>query len=478
MFRVTEEQLAHRDGRVRCGSCQQVFDGRKERFDTAPGARAPRADTAAEVPGSAKSATIPVVPPVETGVRPPISGTQWTATDMPPKVPGAQPEMPGTRPVMPGLHPAVSGTHAAVPGEAPAESVTRPAVAGAQRPLSPVPSENPPPSVQRSSAAAPTVGVPPSGVAPSGVPASASAAGAAALATSAFDSSPATPAAPVGPATGFPRSVESPTDGRGSTASAIGARASILAGPPSVIPGVPESPYPAEPRTEPLEGAGPDSGSGPLRDRARFSKQGTSNGSGEAAKELQSGAAATDSAAPAEDEPPVPASRFSWEQEAQPQRRSVLVWALLTPLLALLLAGQAIHHFRDEIAAQWPATKPSLTAACEALGCTVSPLRSRDQIAIEGADLVLDPAHRGLLVLSAVIRNRGSLAVAYPHLELTLTDLKEAAVARRVLLPADYAGGTADLERGIPAGGEAAIKLFIDASATAHAGYRIYLFYP
>ena len=58
-----------------------------------------------------------------------------------------------------------------------------------------------------------------------------------------------------------------------------------------------------------------------------------------------------------------------------------------------------------------------------------------------------------------------------PDLEFTLTDTNGATVVRRVLTPPDYAGGVADLAKGIPGGGEVPIKLFIDASATTQAGY-------
>ena len=49
---------------------------------------------------------------------------------------------------------------------------------------------------------------------------------------------------------------------------------------------------------------------------------------------------------------------------------------------------------------------------------------------------------------------------------------------RRALAPGEYASGTADLDSGIAGNGEVAVKLFIDASATSQAGYRLYLFYP
>jgi hypothetical protein len=49
---------------------------------------------------------------------------------------------------------------------------------------------------------------------------------------------------------------------------------------------------------------------------------------------------------------------------------------------------------------------------------------------------------------------------------------------KRALAPSEYASGTADIAGGIPANGEVLVKLFVDASATMQAGYRLYLFYP
>ena len=99
-------------------------------------------------------------------------------------------------------------------------------------------------------------------------------------------------------------------------------------------------------------------------------------------------------------------------------------------------------------------------------------------LSIESSDLQADPAHRGLLILTATVRNRAGWPLAYPHLELTLTDAQDRIVVRRALAPAEYAGGTADLQGGIAPNGEIALKVFIDASATSQAGYRLYMFYP
>ena len=149
-------------------------------------------------------------------------------------------------------------------------------------------------------------------------------------------------------------------------------------------------------------------------------------------------------------------------------------------LLLLMVAAQAAYHFRDSLVAFWPVTRPAFERLCEIASCAIRPLRdaAMSHLSIESSDLQADAAHKGLLILTATVRNRASLPLAYPSLELTLTDAQDQVVVRRVLAPTDYAGGTTDLSRGIPAHGEISIKVFIDASATSQAGYRLYMFYP
>ncbi len=184
------------------------------------------------------------------------------------------------------------------------------------------------------------------------------------------------------------------------------------------------------------------------------------------------------------DEPPLPATgidyenRFAWERKKTPSRWWTTVAALVIPLLGLALVVQALFHFRDALAAHVPSTKPALARMCAVAGCALRPLRDVAALSIDASDLQADPAHRGLLILSATIRNRAPYAIGYPYLELTLTDAQDKVVVRRALAPSDYASGTANTGSGIPANGEVPVKLFIDASATTQAGYRLYLFFP
>ncbi|MEP7063196.1 MAG: DUF3426 domain-containing protein [Betaproteobacteria bacterium] len=170
--------------------------------------------------------------------------------------------------------------------------------------------------------------------------------------------------------------------------------------------------------------------------------------------------------------------RFAWDKPRRRQQRHTWVYAVAIPLLLVLLAAQLLHHFRDAIAAHWPATRPALSQMCATFGCAVRPMRDVGALSIDASDLQVDPAHKGLLVLTATVRNRAGYALAYPYLELTLTDAQDQVVVRRAFAPSEYLSGTVDQNAGLAGNGEALLKLFIDASATTQAGYRLYLFYP
>lgn len=151
-------------------------------------------------------------------------------------------------------------------------------------------------------------------------------------------------------------------------------------------------------------------------------------------------------------------------------------------MLAILLLAQIAYHLRGDIALLLPETKPLLTELCLVLGCDLPLPRKPEMMSIESSDLQADTANPGVMVLSATLRNRAPFAQHAPALELTLTDLQDQPVARRVLNVVDYAprgaaaGSMAD--RLFPASTEMPVKIYFEASSVRATGYRLYLFYP
>lgn len=162
---------------------------------------------------------------------------------------------------------------------------------------------------------------------------------------------------------------------------------------------------------------------------------------------------------------------------AEPAARPLWPFVLAALLLVGALAGQAVHHFRAELAVASPGLRPALAAFCAALGCDIPLPRHGDLVSIESSDLQVDAARGGLLALSATLKNRAPYAQSWPLLELTLTDVRDQAVLRRVLMPADYLPALAD-PAAFPPNGEVGVRLWLEAKDVAAAGYRLYVFYP
>ena len=167
---------------------------------------------------------------------------------------------------------------------------------------------------------------------------------------------------------------------------------------------------------------------------------------------------------------------------AQRSRGERWALAILSIVAALGLAAQAAYVWRDEVAARWPAAKPWLVAACAPLRCMVDYPAHRDAITIESAALQSSTPNSNLYTLTALLRNRDTVAVRYPYLELTLTDTQDRPVLRRALRPEDYLGPALAADgrasRGFSAGSELPIRVMFQLDDLRFVGYRLERFYP
>ena len=142
-------------------------------------------------------------------------------------------------------------------------------------------------------------------------------------------------------------------------------------------------------------------------------------------------------------------------------------------LLAGALAAQAIFFHRGEIAARHPQARHWLNMACAHAGCTVPLPRITKALLIEASDLqLLDPARPERIQLTATLRNHAGHDVAYPALDLVLTNSNDHTLARRIFLPAEYLGGR-DPHTGIAANAELTVRLALETGNLGAAGFRL-----
>jgi predicted Zn finger-like uncharacterized protein len=141
--------------------------------------------------------------------------------------------------------------------------------------------------------------------------------------------------------------------------------------------------------------------------------------------------------------------------------------------LLLALSVQGVHHFRDQVAMQWPASRAALSAWCGAVSCTIEAPHRLEDLVVESTALTR-AAVPGGFGLSVMLRNRGAMTVALPSVDLSLTDAGGQLVARRMLSPADFG----HVSGSVQPGSESALKLLMAVGDARVTGYTVEVFYP
>ncbi len=147
-------------------------------------------------------------------------------------------------------------------------------------------------------------------------------------------------------------------------------------------------------------------------------------------------------------------------------------------LLFFTLLGQATYSFRNTIAAYIPQSQPYLQRICATVGCKLELLAQIDAIAIEATELQQSTVLKESLVLTTLLRNRSSVTQAWPNIELSLNDVNEKVIVRRVFTATEYLPQPKDAAKGFAANTEQAVKLVFEVRQPKPSGFRVYLFYP
>ena len=146
-------------------------------------------------------------------------------------------------------------------------------------------------------------------------------------------------------------------------------------------------------------------------------------------------------------------------------------------VLVMVLAGQIAYRLRSDLVLLFPSIRASAVQLCDWAGCDLPSPQRAELMSIEASDLQADSTNPAVMVLSATLRNRAPFAQAQPALELTLTDSQDQPVARRVIDASDYTIPGA-VNGVFPASSELPVKIYFEASSVKATGYRLYLFYP
>ena len=160
-----------------------------------------------------------------------------------------------------------------------------------------------------------------------------------------------------------------------------------------------------------------------------------------------------------------------------PQRRAVRVaLTLLGVVLGAGLLAQVAVHERDRIVALEPATKAVLGPLCDLLGCRIAPLQQIESVVIDSSSFT--KVRGDVYRLGFTLKNVAQTPLATPALELTLTDLQDQAVVRKVFAVKDFAEKQTVLEPGAELPASLPVSVRLGSNGEKISGYRLLSFYP
>lgn len=180
--------------------------------------------------------------------------------------------------------------------------------------------------------------------------------------------------------------------------------------------------------------------------------------------------------APAEELP-----KHSFMHTGRSPSRWNQTWVRVTLSFAGLVLGgglflQVVVQERDRIVAVEPASRRFIEPLCEILNCKIAPLRQIESIVIDNSSFI--KVRSDVYRLSVALKNTAQTPIATPDLELTLTDMQDQSVVRRVF----SAGVFAKHQMAMDPAGEMQITLPVtvklNAGTETVSGYRLLSFYP
>jgi predicted Zn finger-like uncharacterized protein len=173
---------------------------------------------------------------------------------------------------------------------------------------------------------------------------------------------------------------------------------------------------------------------------------------------------------------------FMEDEEPESPSRA-LVWLMGAVALSLVLLGQLLYVYRDDVASSVPTVRPLLEQACRPLGCEVGYVRRIERIFVVGSSLQLATnqsvaeAREHDYVLRLTLQNRFDRAQPWPSLMVVFSDASGTVVIRRALVPSEYLPSDL-LARPFGAQQEASLEIPMRVTGSPVSGFEVEKFFP
>jgi len=169
-----------------------------------------------------------------------------------------------------------------------------------------------------------------------------------------------------------------------------------------------------------------------------------------------------------------PEPELELEVEAEPGESTLarFAWSLGSLVLALGLATQAVHYFRQDLV-RHPQIGPPLRAGYAQLGLSLLPNWDLGAFELRQWGNDANAAADGRMLVRASLTNHAAFAQPYPILRLELEDRFGSTVATRDFDPSEYLKDPSNADRLVAPGSSAEAELLLADPGREAVGYRL-----
>jgi len=166
-------------------------------------------------------------------------------------------------------------------------------------------------------------------------------------------------------------------------------------------------------------------------------------------------------------------------EREQKRGRLVRIGMLLSCLFLIpLLLLQAVYIFRVQIAANLPESKAPLVQVCGILHCKIELPAQIEHITLESNELQSLIPDGNVFSLVMQLQNNSTTLQSWPYVELVLNDERDKAVLQKAFTPAQYLTDKASLTKGFAPKTQQNIKIYFELPKLKASGYHVSIFYP
>jgi predicted Zn finger-like uncharacterized protein len=158
-------------------------------------------------------------------------------------------------------------------------------------------------------------------------------------------------------------------------------------------------------------------------------------------------------------------------------RTRTVYWVAGSALLVLLLLGQGVLFYGQELARRVPVLGDVISPLCGVLPCRRQPIDIRRLDLVE-TQVAPHPRYDRALRIKATIVNRAEYTQPCPLLEVSLIDGRGYVVARRAYKPLEYLRNIDTARDGLPPHVAVSVQLDITSPGAPASGYEILLLAP